>query len=315
MADFVGAARPIISYDVASMANMYQVELPALRAVMAVESRNSGFDNKRRPVILFEPHVFYRNLVGEQRTRACQLGLAYQKWGSEPYPRSSDGNYRRLANAILINEEAAYRSISMGMGQVLGENFRACGCTSAKQMFELCMEGEALQLKMMLEFIKSNHLIHYLNDHDWEKFASHYNGTGQVPKYAAWLEREYAKWERICATPRSGLTAQDLKDAGSKIVEAADSGKKIVVAASVAGPTAGAVLDAATQGLQPVTQAVQTAQQAKSAWDWVKDNWEFLAVIGLTALFLVLCYFAYRAFHEVIEERVRNARDGMNLRI
>jgi N-acetylmuramidase len=315
MTDFVGEARPIIAYDVAAMANCYKVELASLRAVMAVESRNSGYDWKRRPIILFEPHVFYRNLSGAQRDRAEQLGLAYVRWGMQPYPKTQDGQYKRLAAAIQINEEAAYRSISMGMGQVLGENFHACGCNSAKDMFELCMESESLQLKCMLEFIKFNALIPYLNNHDWGRFAEHYNGKGQVPKYAAWLAREYTKWARIVAKPRKELDAQDLKDAGSKTVEYADTGKKAVKAAAVVGPSAGVILDAATEGLKPVTQAVQTAQQTKDAWDWIHDNWEFLAVVGMTALFLVLCYFAYKAFHQVIEERVQNARDGMNMRI
>lgn len=312
---FVGAARPIITYDVAAMANTYRVELPALRAVMAVESRNSGFDAKRRPIILFEPHVFWRNLHGTQRDCAEQQGLAYPNWGMMAYPKSSDGNYARLERAIRINPEAAYRSISMGMGQVLGENYAECGCSSAAAMFSQCKDSESFQLKCMLEFIKYNHLMPYLNGHEWARFAEHYNGKGQVAKYAQWLSDAYAKWSRICAKPRAELDAQDLKDAGSKIVTAADNGKKVVVAASVAGPTAGAVLDAATEGLKPITQAIDTAKQTKSVWDWVVENWEFLAVLSLTALFLVLCYFAYRAFHKVIEERVWNARDGMNMRI
>lgn len=313
--NFVGAARPIIAYDVASLANVYSIRLAGLRAIMAVESRNSGFDFKHRPIILFEPHVFWRQLSGSQRDAAETQGLAYPHWGQEPYPKSSDGNYARLVRAIKINEEAAYRSISMGMGQVLGENYALCGCASATEMFEGCMESEAFQLKCMAEFLKHKHLIIPLNHKDYDTVAEGYNGKGQVPKYSAWLRREDAKWERILSKPREQLNAQDLKDAGSKTIEFADAGKKAVKAAAIVGPSAGAVLDAATQGLQPITQAVQTAQQSKDAWDWVKDNWEFLAVIGLTAAFLVLCYFAYKAFHQVIEERVYNAQTGMNMRI
>ena len=314
MTDFVGPARPITANDVAAQAVFYNIELAALRAVMAVESRNSGYDAKRRPVILFEPHIFWRQLAGKQRDEAVRQGLAYQHWGQMPYPKSSDGNYLRLAAAIKINPEAAYRSISIGMGQVLGENFRAAGCESAQQMFEQVAVSETNQLKHMIGFIIFHGLRDELNRHDWRGFARGYNGRGQVDKYAAWLEREYVKWKRIVSKPRADLNAQDLKDAGSRTVVAADVGKKAVVAASIAGPTAGAVLDAATQGLQPVTQAIQTAQQTKDAWDWVKDNWQFLAVLSLTALFLVLCYFAWRAFHEVIEARVQNARDGINAR-
>lgn len=314
MTIFVGPARPITANDVAAQAVFYNIELAALRAVMAVESRNSGYDSKRRPIILFECHVFYRNLHGGDRDEAVRKGLAYPRWGQEPYPRGSDAQYARLARAILINEEAAYRSISVGMGQILGENYAAAGYASAKEMFIDATVSETNQLKAMIGFIIAKGLRDELNRHDWHAFARGYNGSGQVEKYAHWLEREYAKWRRISAKPREEIDAQDLKDAGSKTVIAADQGKAIVATAAVVGPTAGAVLDAATQGLQPVTQAVETAQSAQSAWQWLSENWQFMAVISLTAFFLVLCYFAWRSFHQVIEERVLNARTGMNAR-
>lgn len=315
MVAFAGAARPIIAYDVAAAAKRYGIDLPGCRALMDVESKNRGFDNKKRPLILFEPHVFYRQLRGNQRDLAEQLGLAYPHWGMRAYPKGQDAQYRRLASAININEEAAYRAISIGMGQVLGENYEVCGYASAKEMFEACLGSEATQLQCMLDYLKGNHLLRYVNTHNWLALAEGYNGKGQAKKYAGWLKAAHDRWERILSKPREELNAQDLKDAGSQTVTKAETGQKIVKTIAVAGPSAGVVLDAATKGLEPVTQAVQTAQSAKSAWDWISENWEFLAVIGLVALFFVLCYFAYRAFHEVIEERVRNAQDGMNLRI
>lgn len=315
MMQFSGAARPIIAYDVAAAANVYHIDLAGVRAIMDVESKNRGFDNKRRPLILFEPHVFYRNLPEEKRSLAVKAGLAYPRWGSRAYPSGQDAQYARLARAIDIDEEAAFRAISMGMGQVLGENHELAGCASAVEMFDEAKESEANQLRHMLEFLKRKGAVPKINAHRWLAVATLYNGEGQAKKYAGWLKSAHDRWERILSKPRQDLNAQDLKDAGSKTVEAAETGKSVVVAASIAGPTAGAVLDAATQGLQPITQAVQTAQQAQTAWQWISENWQFLAVLGITVVFLVLCYIAYREFHKVIEERVQNARDGMNMRI
>jgi hypothetical protein len=314
MTAFLGAARPITATQVAIAANAFGIELAALRAVMAVESRNSGYDAQRRPIILFEPHVFYRNLSGAARDRAVLARLAYARWGQEPYPSSSNAQYARLALAIRIDEEAAYRSISMGLGQVLGENFHAAKCSSAKEMFEQAAESEANQLHHMLNFIGAEYLLKPLRDHDWERFARGYNGRGQVKKYAAWLAREYAKWARILAKPREELTAQDLKDAGSKTIIATDTAKKAVATATVAGPAAGVALETAKQMVEPVTQAVQTAQSAKSAWDWFHENWEFMLVIGLTGLFLIACWYAWRAIQTAEDVRVQNARDGINTR-
>lgn len=314
MTDFVGPARPITADEIAAQALFYKIELAALRAVMAVESRNSGYDGKRRPIILFEPHVFYRNLAGKARDQAVRLGLAYKSWGQAPYPSGSEGNYKRLAEAIKINEESAYRSISVGMGQVLGENFKAAGCDSAKQMFEQAMVSEGNQLKHMISFIIAKGLRDELNRHDWHEFARGYNGSGQVAKYGAWLEREYAKWKRIVAKPREELNAQDLRDAGSKTIAGTDQAKRAVTVAAVAGPASGVVLETARGILEPMTSAIQTAQQAKDNAGWLADNWHLVVGAGLVVLFLIACYFAWRAIKRVEAERVLNAQIGINQR-
>lgn len=315
MINFVGAARPIIAYDVATAASVYKIDLPGVRAIMDVESKNRGFDLKRRPLILFEPHVLYRELRGEERERAVRLGLAYPRWGQERYPAGQDAQYNRLTKAIAINEEAAFRSISMGMGQVLGENYEIAGCSSAVEMFEQAKESEANQLRHMLNFCKAKGLVPKINAHQWMVVATVYNGKGQAAKYAGWLKAAHDRWQRILSTPREELTVQDLRDAGSKTIASADTARNAIATAAVAGPTAGAALEAAKGMVEPVSQAVQTARQAKDAWEWLTENWEFVAVIGLTALFLVACYFAWRAIKQIEEERVFNARTGVNLRI
>lgn len=315
MTNFVGTARPITANEVGAAANAAKLGLAEVRAVMAVESRNSGYDARRRPLILFEPHVLWRNLSGAQRGEAVRQGLAYKSWGQQRYPAGSDAQYLRLEAAILINEEAAYRSISMGMGQVLGENFKYAGCTSAKQMFDEAKESEAKQLRHMLNFIKNRGLGVLLMKHDWYSFARSYNGAGQPQKYAAWLEREYEKWWRIVQTPREDLTAKDLKDAGSKVIEATDSAKKAVATAAVTAPAAGAALDVANQLVEPVTHAVDTAKKAQDAWSWVHDHWQFILGSTLFVAFLIACAYAWRAIHQIETERVLNARTGMNARI
>jgi hypothetical protein len=314
MVNFVGPARPITAHDVAAQATFYQLELAALRAVMAVESRNSGYDGRRRPLILFEPHVFYRNLSGAQRDLAVRVGLAYRRWGQQPYPGGSDAQYKRLAEAIQINEEAAYRSVSIGMGQVLGENYKMAECRSAKEMFDQAKVSEANQLKHMIGFIVAKGLRDDLNRHDWRGFAGGYNGRGQVEKYSKWLEREYKKWSRIVEKPRQDLTVQDLRDAGSKTVANADSAKTAVVTVAAAAPAAATLLDTAQGIMSPVSQAVQTAQQAQDSWGWLSENWRFIAGCGLVVLSLIACYIAWRAMQRVQEERVQNARDGINTR-
>lgn len=315
MTNFVGQAQPITANQIGAAAVAAKLGLPEVRAVMAVESRNSGYDGRRRPLILFEPHVLYRNLSGKQRDEAVRLGLAYRSWGQMKYPPGSDAQYLRLATAIRINEEAAYRSISMGLGQILGENYEYAGCSSAKQMFVEAMQSEANQLRHMLNFIKGRGLGVPLMKHDWYAFARSYNGSGQPQKYAAWLEREYDKWVQILAKPRQELTAKDLKDAGSKIIESTDTAKKAVATAAVTAPAAGAALDVAKELVDPVSHAVDTAKKAHDNWSWIHENWQFLLGGTLVVAFVIACLFAWRAIRRIEDERVLNARTGMNQRI
>ena len=173
-----GAARKLAPADIATAAKAIRCETAIVRAVLAVESRGSGFDDDRRPVILFEPHVLYRNLTGDELLHAIMLGVAYKKWGARPYPKTSDDNYARLELARKVNNERAFRAVSIGLGQILGENFEAAGFKSAAAMFVSACDSEGNQLAQMVNFIKANRLDGYLRSRNWAGFAARYNGPG-----------------------------------------------------------------------------------------------------------------------------------------
>lgn len=164
--------------DVVKAADVIGCGVAALKAVTAVESSGHGFDGRGRPVILFEPHVFYRNLRGDNLQHAIMSGIAYPRWGQRPYPRGSDAQYARLEQARNIDNEAAFMSISMGIGQILGENYRLAGHASAAEMFVSACASEGAQLMQMANFIKSKGLGSYLRNKDWPSFARGYNGAG-----------------------------------------------------------------------------------------------------------------------------------------
>lgn len=206
---FSGPARRLSTGDIAAAAKSLGCEVAALRAVLSIESRGSGFDARNRPIILFEPHVFYRQLAKLPKStydrclnRAVLAGLAYKSWRKGNYPKGSalqqsDGNYDRLSSAVAIHEECAFRAISIGMGQVLGENFKVAGHASAVEMFEAAKQSEAAQLAHMIGFIKENRLDDDIRARRWETFARGYNGPGQVVMYADRLAASYNSWSRI----------------------------------------------------------------------------------------------------------------------
>ena len=63
LVDLVGTGRRLTSADLLAAANKVGVDVATIRAVIEVETAGAGFDAKKRLKLLFEPHVFYSNLV------------------------------------------------------------------------------------------------------------------------------------------------------------------------------------------------------------------------------------------------------------
>lgn len=198
--DFRGAARRMTDEAIARTAHMLGCGEDAIHAVLDVEARGSGFDDHGRPAMLFEPHVFYRNLSGKQRDAAVRAGLAYPKW-RKGYPKDS---YPRLAAASAINAEAAYRSSSWGLSQILGENHEEAGFSTAAAMVEACCESEDRQLTMMAAVIRARGLEKALRRLDWEAFARSWNGASyKENQYDTRLAVRFAWWDKKPDTPWS----------------------------------------------------------------------------------------------------------------
>lgn len=178
--DFRGPAVRLTAADIDLIAREAGIEAAALRAVMKIESAGSGYDSSGRPKILFEPHIFHKLLPDGLRATAVAAGVAYARWGEQPYPKGSDAQYTRLSVALGIDRDAALKSASWGLGQVMGSNHRLAGYDDVAQMVLACMDSEASQLRMQIAFIKNAGLLDEIQRHDWAGFARGYNG----PAYA-----------------------------------------------------------------------------------------------------------------------------------
>ena len=200
--NFVGTGKRLDDIDLPRMGKLIGVGEDEIHAILDVESVGRGFDSQNRPVILFEPHVFYRLLRAKDKVKlnsAIHLGLAYPSWGEKPYPKDS---YPRLIQACLIDEEIALQSASWGLGQIMGFNHTMAGYKSAKAMVEHFKLDEENHLEAMIKFIISAGLDDELRAHDWRGFARGYNGAGYAKNnYHTKLAASYAKWAKIKDTP------------------------------------------------------------------------------------------------------------------
>lgn len=202
---FKGRAKRIDDIDLPKLGARIGVGEDELHAFIDAETSGTGFDAEGRPKMLFEPHVFYRNLSGPKRDRAVKEGLAYKNWGAKPYPKDS---YPRLRAAIAIDETAALKSASWGLGQVLGENHKLASHPTVQSMVVAMMDDEEEHLEASVEFIINSGLADELKAHKWEAFARGYNGPGYKKNgYHTKLADAYAKWKRIKDTPWSPTDA------------------------------------------------------------------------------------------------------------
>ena len=197
--NFTGTARPLQSLEISKIAASIGCTEDHLHAVMEVETRGGGFDSQGRIKMLFEPHIFYRELTGRHRELAVKKGLAYPRWGTKKYPKDS---YPRLHEAQLIDRDAALRACSWGLGQIMGFNCKLAGYATAHAMVQDFKHSEETHLRAMVEFIKTSNLDDELRRADWAGFARGYNGPGYAKhRYHLKLERAYLKWKKIPDTP------------------------------------------------------------------------------------------------------------------
>lgn len=263
--NFIGAAKRISDIDIPRIGHKIRVGEDELHAFMDVETSGSGFDSQKRPKILFEPHVFYRNLSGKQRDEAVKQGLAYEKWGQKPYPRDS---YPRLKKAMAINETAALKSASWGLGQILGENHEMVGYQTVQGMVRTFMDDEAAHLEAMVNFIVSAKLDGEMRKlaaltrkttaADCEKIVKVYNGPGyKKNRYHIKMAAAHNKWRAIKDTPWSPDALID-----------SSVGEKVLLEKLKKSPTVAAPVNVPVPTPKPVAQNDKLVEQVQDLlWD------------------------------------------------
>lgn len=193
MTMYSGAAQRAKDEDYERLAKLYDIDEAKLRAVMQVEARNSGYSGNS-VIALYEPHIAWKYSSGSVRNALAKAGLAYPKWGTVKYPKSS---YHRIDEATRIaGAEIAALSTSWGLGQLMGFNHEAAGFLTAVKMVEAFAESEVNQVEAMIRFIQHNHgMAEALKQGDWENFARLYNGAGYKKNgYHAKLANAYRVW-------------------------------------------------------------------------------------------------------------------------
>lgn len=169
--------------DFGAAAAALNLQPAAVQAVHRVETAGrSGFLAPGLPEILFEGHIFWQRLKRRGiEPAAWQEGngdILYPRWTREHY-EGGRAEYRRLARALRIHEEAALESASWGMFQVMGFNHAACGYGEVRGFVRAMCASPQAQLDAFVQYLLAHGLDEPLRREDWAAFARRYNG----PRY------------------------------------------------------------------------------------------------------------------------------------
>lgn len=171
---------------IARNAALIGCNIPAMKAVIAVEAAGAGFLADGRPKILFERHVFHRMTAGAHDASVPLVS-------SSTYGGYNEDSYRKLYIATQLDADAAVQSCSWGIGQIMGFNWKLTGERSLTGFLLAMHHNEDVQLALMAQFIRSIGADDELRRLDWAGFARLYNGKAYARnKYDVKLKAAYA---------------------------------------------------------------------------------------------------------------------------
>mgnify|MGYP000158759058 CR=1 FL=1 len=187
-------------YDVAAK---YGIEPAVILAIQSVESGGNGFLSDGRPKILFEGHIFWRELkkIGKDPV-ALQAGnenILYPRWVKTNY-KYNEKEYDRLALAQKIDKSAALKSASWGEFQIMGFNYASTGYSDVESFVESMYRPGVNQLSSLMGFLKTNNLLKHVQgaSKNWAALAKGYNGPSYAKnKYDVKLASAYNRFSKI----------------------------------------------------------------------------------------------------------------------
>ena len=188
---FTGKATRLKDKDFEEAAGKLFCEVAAVKAVAEVESGGrSGFFKDKRPKILFESRYFHK-LTGGAHDQA-HPGISTPTWVRNYVGGTKE--YDRLQKAVALDRDAALKSASWGMFQIMGNNHRLAGFDDVESFVQAQTISEGEHLKAFVNFVINNHLDDELRDRRWAEFARGYNGPGyRSNRYDEKLYDAYAR--------------------------------------------------------------------------------------------------------------------------
>lgn len=185
------------------LSDRLRIEPGVAVAVIAAESSGNAFQNNRL-ILRFENHYFWR-LWGKDNADKFRRHFSFNE--AEPWKEhlfrldanaawqnfhgTQDSEWAAFTKARSLHDEAAKSSISMGLPQIMGANYKLIGYEAASEMFASFSKDERTQVLGLFDFIQGPETVSRkviaLQNQDFVAFAEQYNGPGQAAMYGGLL--------------------------------------------------------------------------------------------------------------------------------
>ncbi len=187
------------------LANKIGIDPGAAVAVVAIESGGSGLGPDGRMIIRFENHLFWGHW-GKANAATYQQSFQFDQtvtWRGHKFRTQANAPWQdvhtnqasewaALTHARTLDDQAAKKSISMGLVQILGSNHRTIGYDTVDAMFDAFSADERFQVLGFFNFVKNDQRqVNALQAKDFVAFARIYNGPGQPDHYGSLIKGVY----------------------------------------------------------------------------------------------------------------------------
>lgn len=205
-ASFSSNSKLLSEQNLIDFSHQFNLELAVVKAVNEVESNGKGFLVDGRPKILFEGHIFWkqlekRNINPRNYVNACNQNILFESYNRKYYVGGAE-EYNRLEKAANLGADKSFRdaancSASWGLFQIMGFNAVPIGYKSIDEYVAKMNENEGEHLKAFGMFLEKNNLLATLRSKNWAAFALRYNGPAyKTNKYDEKLMRAYLKYSK-----------------------------------------------------------------------------------------------------------------------
>jgi len=164
-------------------------EPAALASVVLTETSGVGFDPETNKLVIRFESAYFSRLSPKSK-----IGL----WKTGPQTNQEEA-WALFNSAYVLDPQAAMRSTSIGLGQIMGDNYKLLGYHSVNDMWDDAKRGLDRQLYQLITFIENKKpLASLIKEHNWVMFAYYYNGPNyKKNSYDTKLNSRYAYYKKF----------------------------------------------------------------------------------------------------------------------